>query len=147
MVRNVLPASQWLVEVSQCDNGGAGTSGFDLVVFRNRNGVNINGAVVTYETTVGAPVHLTGSEVFVQSPESMVVAGSSPLVYSVPDECVFRLASTPLQRVRRLEDGSLVSSIHTGVPKSVIRMSELWKASPSDPVCGVGCIAAPGCVC
>ena len=55
-------------------------------------------------------------------------------MYSVPDECVFRLASSPLQHVRRLEDGTLASSIHVGVPSSVIRTSELWKVSPSDTV-------------
>jgi hypothetical protein len=102
--------ARWELELLYCDEADlSGSSG--LVIMRFNHGVRSNGLLVAYDSDYGAPVHVNSMDTFIVSEEGPRV------VYSVPDQCVFRLASSPLQRVYRDGDGEVVAQLHQRVER------------------------------
>ncbi len=73
------------------------------------------GPRVVFDSTLGAPLHVTRNDVTVLAREDLHV------LYTVPDACVFRLAPSPLvHMVRDRMTGAVTAAPHRGLPPNVM---------------------------
>lgn len=83
-----------------------------LLLSRSLDRYEPTGALVTFSSPFGLPVHMPPNQLFVRTKVK-----SRSAVLAVPEQCVFRLASSPLQHVwRDARSGELRTRAHDRVP-------------------------------
>ncbi len=91
------------------------------IVMSMANMLSADGLLFQFGSNFGAPVHLSGSELFV----SLKSQGGA--VYVVPETCLFRLATTPLQVLAGIVSFSFSDQSCPLLPRSrKVRERDSW---------------------
>ncbi len=124
-----LVQDHWSPSTVYCDEVDT-EPGFGVVIMTHSFGMATDGPLVRFADSFGAPVHVSASQLFVAA---RAQAGA---IYAVPDSCVFRLGSSPLQVVVKDPVTGLLDSRAPDrvaakyVPRSTFRRTEIavrWK--------------------
>ena len=97
-----LVTDKWTPAVVYCNEPDA-PPGYGLLIYTHSHGMAADGPLVKFDDDEGAPVNVGADELFVGARQHPGV------IYAVPDTCVFRLATSPLQVVRMTDSGEVVS--------------------------------------
>lgn len=107
------PGGDWAVELSLCPDDGTSDDDGVLVLRLSSAGVSVKPVVMSFADNLGGPATLDVSQqLFVQQ-------DAGGMVYTVPDACLHRISSSPLQHTSLRSDGNVQSALHEGVPASV----------------------------
>jgi hypothetical protein len=130
-----LVQDHWSPSTVYCDESDT-EPGFGMVIMTHSFGMATDGPLLRFADPFGAPVHVSSSQLFVAA---RAQAGA---IYAVPDSCVFRLGSSPLQVVVQDALGTLESRAPDRVaakyvPRSTFRRTEI-AVRERQSVCGGG---------
>lgn len=107
------PGGDWAVELSLCPDDGTSDDDGVLVLRLSSAGVSVKPVVMSFADNLGGPATLDVSQ------KRFVKQDFGDMVYTVPDACLHRISSSPLQHTSLRSDGNVQSAPHEGVPASV----------------------------
>jgi hypothetical protein len=109
----VLSYGPWRRTVQYCNEADA-QDRFGMVIMTLEHSHHVNDGVVTrFGESFGSPLSVTPTQLFLKVPEP--VPRVPAFVYTVPETCVYRLATSPLQRLSLSASGAVESAAHAGV--------------------------------
>jgi hypothetical protein len=140
LLHGLLLEDAWLPSTIYCGESDFNNS-TGMIIMTLKNSLVADGPLVRFQSMFGAPLAVSGSELFVRQKEAY--GHVSSFLYSVPPRCVYRLASTPLQRIfisaSNVSSGPLLASEAYGgfSPKYLNRIPS---RSVGVQVRGSGCV-------